>query len=1027
MADAATSAVSIPDRGPAVFAVTLATLVVGTFFFIARLVCRTLIVRRVSWDDYFIILAWFLAAGLTIAINIGTRFGLGRYDDNIPEDHRLPLKKTEYVFSVIYNPALMALKTSILVFYLRLSKNTQQVLSVASWIVLVIVNVTGVVLTFMNIFQCSPVKAAFSLYEGEAKCIPLLTVFVCSAPVNIVTDLAILALPIPVLTGMRLPKRQKYILVFTFSLGIFVTIVDVVRIYYLQQAISTIYTTPSSDPSAIFGDSPDFAWNASLSLMWSAMEVNVGMICACIPTLKPLIIKILPAAIVDPDGVSSSELSTYGTNSREKELTQATQNGTINGPPTSSEGTEGGMTPPAQARQPSPTTDQVDMMEFLTTPDMAENQVAANTANEPATRTTWMSRRSRRDNAVYFGFVNLKRPKSMIKTSPSESLRYCIVVSTLFLLWGFSYGLLNTLNNVIASIANMTTVETISLTTVYFGGGYFLGPLIVGEWVLRHDEHARFHRRRHKHRDPVGGFKATFIMGLCIYGTGTIMFWPSAVLTSFPGFLISNFVVGFGLAVLETAANPYLILCGPQQYAETRLLIAQGLQGVATVLSGVLAQKVFFADLNSTSTESSPTSLGLIDVQWTYLAITLFCVALALFFYYMPLPEVRDAELGRAAQRLPVDPQKRSIGGLQLRTVSVVLAVIAQWMYVAGQESMSIFFKNLMVAFLPDSQDEVNVDWPAGLAMSTTNYLLVAHSVFALSRFNAAHMTWLAVKYPKSRLLPSPRTMLTIFSSLTMLFALLCVLVKPTGNPSLIAIPAILFFFAEGPIWPLIFTMGLRGQGDRTKRAAAWLTMGASGPAFWPFVMYGIINARQGSGSAVQMSYVVVVVLQMFVLAYPVLVSLIRDAREMIDPVYRGHIVGSQKSGDRPGLDTIESGRTTRDVSVDLNEIIRERNQFGRRNSTATTGSSGDGILGNMMGRIGGYFGGKKREQRKNSSSTTTTSCQSPRWEHWDQLNMSGGGQQQQQQDGVGNGNERTTTTTTTMGTRTPPTIPEEQ
>lgn len=102
MEQKAISTGSFPDRGPAVFAVTVATLVVGTFFFVARLICRTIIVRRVSWDDYFIILAWFLAAGLTITIDIGTRYGLGRHDQTISSEDRLPLKKTEYVFSVVY-------------------------------------------------------------------------------------------------------------------------------------------------------------------------------------------------------------------------------------------------------------------------------------------------------------------------------------------------------------------------------------------------------------------------------------------------------------------------------------------------------------------------------------------------------------------------------------------------------------------------------------------------------------------------------------------------------------------------------------------------------------------------------------------------------------------------------------------------------------------------------------------------------------------------------------------------------------
>lgn len=102
MAEDAVSTGSVPDRGLAVFAVTVSTLVVGTFFFIARMVCRVLIVRRVSWDDYFIIIAWVLAVGLTTTIDVGTSVGLGKHDENISADSRLPLRKAEYVFSVLY-------------------------------------------------------------------------------------------------------------------------------------------------------------------------------------------------------------------------------------------------------------------------------------------------------------------------------------------------------------------------------------------------------------------------------------------------------------------------------------------------------------------------------------------------------------------------------------------------------------------------------------------------------------------------------------------------------------------------------------------------------------------------------------------------------------------------------------------------------------------------------------------------------------------------------------------------------------
>lgn len=886
----------------------------------------------------------------------------------------------------------MALKTSILVFYLRLSKNTQQVLRIASWIVLAIVNVSGAVLTFLNIFQCRPIVAAFSYsYTGQPQCIPLLTEFICSAPINIVTDLAILALPIPVLTGMRLPRRQKYILVITFSLGIFVTIVDVVRIYYLQQAITSAPVSTSSDPTAIFGDSPQFAWNASLSLMWSAVEVNIGMICACIPTLKPLIIKLLPAAIIDPDGTQNSNLSTYATGS-DKDAVYGNQNGTE--PPVSP---SDGLAAPPPAQQ-SASDEQIDFLEFLTTPDMVGNHPSTTAAHDqasaPNARTTWMPLRSRResrqDKALYFGFVNMKRPKSMIKTSPSESLRYCIVVTTLFLLWGFSYGLLNTLNNVIASVADMTAAETIGLTSAYFGGGYFFGPLIVGEWVLRHDEHARFHNRRHKHRDPVGGFKATFIMGLCIYGIGTIMFWPSAVLASFPGFITANFVVGFGLAVLETAANPFIILCGPRQYAETRILIAQGFQGVASVVSGVLAQKVFFEDLDDDGKRL--TSIDLIDVQWTYLAITLFCVILALFFYYMPLPEVRDVELGRAAVRLPVHPKKPSIGGLQLRTVCIILAVLAQWTYVAAQESVSIFFRDLITAFVADSATPSS-GTPSNLTLSVTDYLLLAHAVFAISRFNAAHLTWLGVRYPRSRLIPSPRMMLLVFSLLSIIFALLCVVLKPMRNPNIIAILAVLFFFAEGPLWPLIFAMGLRGQGDRTKRASAWLTMGASGPAIWPFVMYSIMGDGDPdttrTASRTQLAFVVVVVLLVFTLGYPIFLTLARDARELVDPVFRGRVVSA--GGGLGGLEDPESsGEALRDRSLSNNaadgdQEVRDLSPAiaARRQGTSTTKDSSRGAAQALASLVrsklslGGKtrtMGKKKREKARGGSSSTAAS-----------------------------------------------------
>ena len=91
-----------PDRGPAVFAVTTATLVLATVFVVARVICRTAIVKQVGWDDHFVIVAWLIAFALSFVINLGTKRGLGRHDADIPENSWDDLRACEYAFSILY-------------------------------------------------------------------------------------------------------------------------------------------------------------------------------------------------------------------------------------------------------------------------------------------------------------------------------------------------------------------------------------------------------------------------------------------------------------------------------------------------------------------------------------------------------------------------------------------------------------------------------------------------------------------------------------------------------------------------------------------------------------------------------------------------------------------------------------------------------------------------------------------------------------------------------------------------------------
>lgn len=103
----------------------------------------------------------------------------------------------------------MATKSSILFFYLTLSK-THKIFRWATIATLVVVNVGGLALTLLNIFQCDPVSAAFyTPIEPPHTCINIVTIYLSSAPLNIITDLAIFFLPMPLLTGMFVLRSGK--------------------------------------------------------------------------------------------------------------------------------------------------------------------------------------------------------------------------------------------------------------------------------------------------------------------------------------------------------------------------------------------------------------------------------------------------------------------------------------------------------------------------------------------------------------------------------------------------------------------------------------------------------------------------------------------------------------------------------------------------------------------------------------------------------------------------------------------------
>ncbi|OXV07902.1 hypothetical protein Egran_04334 [Elaphomyces granulatus] len=803
------------DRQPAVMAVTIVVFVLASIFVAFRFVSRIGIVHRIGLHDYFMILAWLIDFGFSFSILYATSIGLGLHDSRISSDMLPALNRAEYVITVLYNPALMTLKTSILVFYLTLTRG-ERVFRWANYATLFVVNAAGVGLTMVNMFQCRPFSAVFrSSPDARASCTDIVTLYLCSAPVNLITDVAIFFLPIPILTRMHLPLKQKIILLVTFGFGVFTAVVDVIRVAYLQNAAASRALAYQNDhhPSDLGSvEYKDFSWYGSFIFMWSAVEVNTGIICACVPSLKPLVARVFPGLIRGVDDtlhVCAARSNPVASPVSPCPMSIPFHKGNFSN---SKSGSSVGR--PVVTGDPD---EDVDMVDFLRAPNIEGGSPIVGSGSSPQNTTT------------FFDFVNMRQPKSMLQMNNRESIPPVAMGTIIFFMWGFAYGLLDILNAKFQATLSLNAWGSLGLHGAYYGG-YLIGPLTVGRFVLK-----------------TWGFKATFITGLCIYACGTLIFWPSAVLTSFPAFNVSNFVVGFGLSVLETAANPFIALCGPLENSEVRLNFSQGVQAIGSVISPLLAQQVLFRNVDNAA--------SLVDVQWAYLAVALFDVLLAVVFYYLPIPEASDQGLQELAERRG-EVNSTRVGRIPVVWLTFSLGVFSQWCYVGGQEAFSVSFENLVQALSPKYSSN----------LGPFNYLLIGHTLFAVGRFLTA-LTQCFLK---------PRWILLLAYVGMILFSGLCMSIDGSAGVTM----GLLLYLFESGAFSTIFAISLRGTAHHTKTAAAVMTTAINGAIIFPFPQ---IAAAMQQGTPY--SFCVTMAMFAFGSIFPLYLNFVPAARKQVDPI----------------------------------------------------------------------------------------------------------------------------------------------
>ncbi|CAI0653346.1 unnamed protein product [Colletotrichum noveboracense] len=255
------------------FAFALALLAV-----IMRTYTRVFLLRRFGIDDGAAILTFFLLFACYFAVVINLRNGLGTHVYLLTEDQIKEYLRTFYTAVVFYNAALAGVKMTFLLQYWRLfAVQTMRRLLFGA---MILVGGWSMSQVLVEVLICIPTNAFWDK-SVRGSCIPNYPLWYINAAGNIATDLIVFFLPFPVIGGLKLPSRQKCALGGIFCLGFLVDstcVISAVRIQHLHQAA-------------------DFTWENVQTAGWSIGEVSSGLICACLPTLRPLVVKFMPSLL----------------------------------------------------------------------------------------------------------------------------------------------------------------------------------------------------------------------------------------------------------------------------------------------------------------------------------------------------------------------------------------------------------------------------------------------------------------------------------------------------------------------------------------------------------------------------------------------------------------------------------------------------------------------------------------------------------------------------------------------------------
>jgi FHS family L-fucose permease-like MFS transporter len=324
------------------------------------------------------------------------------------------------------------------------------------------------------------------------------------------------------------------------------------------------------------------------------------------------------------------------------------------------------------------------------------------------------------------------------------------------------------------------------------------------------------------------GYKRTMVVSLFIQVVGCLLFVPAAKLVSFPLFLTAVFIVGAGITALQTSANPYVSILGPEESAPIRLTLAQAVNSLGGSLAPLVAGAFILTDSESTASKASIAD----TVRGPYIAIAAALLVLGLAVAFSHLPPVAETLAFRPGKQ--GDPVlSRSIWSYR----HTVLAAVGIFFYVGvevGLASIAVnYFKTQGMSSLKTASFLVSLYWFGALVGRLLG-------------------SWILTKVKSGKLV-------SIFGFAAA--ALITVSMFTSGEVAIWTL--VLCGFLNSIMFPNIFTLGIAGLGPMTSKGSGLIMTAVVGGAVIPYLL-GALADKVG----IQNAFIIPIICYLYIAYY---------------------------------------------------------------------------------------------------------------------------------------------------------------